>query len=101
MKVLLPILMMAMGSVASASDVGESEFMYSSDLLDQGFIPFAVSATGGASFGMFKNKDMYLCFIADTGKAQADRQRVLLAEISGESPARTVPNIPVACILTQ
>lgn len=78
-----------------------SDFVYSSDLAVRGFLPFAVSGTGNASYGMMKGTEIYLCFIADTSEAQAERQRVLRAEIAGENTTRTVPNIPVACILTQ
>jgi hypothetical protein len=50
---------------------------------------------------MTNGTDLYLCFIADNLEAQAARQQALIAEIGGEGPDRTVPNIPVVCILTQ
>ena len=65
------------------------------------FTPFATSESGNAIYGMRRETDQYLCFIADQGDDQAERQRVLLAELAGEKPQRTVPNIPVVCILTQ
>ena len=84
-----------------AIDVGQSEFVFVSDLSAQGFTPFATSASGNATFGMTNGSDLYLCFIADNLEAQATRQQALIAEINGEGPDRTVPNIPVVCILAQ
>ncbi len=86
---------------AHALEVGEAEYVYSSDLLADGFTPFAVSSVGQAIYGLRNDTTLYLCFIADTGDAQAMRQATLLAELRGEDPDRTVPNIPVVCILTQ
>ena len=86
---------------AQAIEVGQSEFVFASDLSQRGFTPFASSASGNAAFGMTDGSDLYLCFIADNLEAQAMRQQVLIAEINGEGPDRTVPNIPVVCILTQ
>ena len=86
---------------ASEFEVGESDFRFSSDLALEGFTPFATSASGNVIYGMRRETDQYLCFIADQGDDQAERQRVLLAELAGEKPQRTVPNIPVVCILTQ
>ncbi len=88
-------------SVAMAIEVGESDFVFVSDLANQGFVPFAASASGNATFGMTNGTDLYLCFIADNLEAQAERQQALIAEINGENPDRSVPNIPVVCILTQ
>lgn len=84
-----------------AIEVGESEFRFVSDLAQAGFAPFGTSASGNASFGMTDGADLYLCFIADNLTAQAERQQVLIAEIAGEEPDRSLPNIPVVCILTQ
>lgn len=86
---------------ALASEAGKSDFVYVSDLAAQGFEPFATSSTGGATFGMQKGTDLYLCFIADNMTDSAIRQQALVAELNGENPDRTVPNIPVACVLTQ
>ncbi|MFK7743458.1 MAG: hypothetical protein AB8B47_00280 [Roseobacter sp.] len=94
-------LLVLWAGMSTAMDVGESEFVYSSELLARGFAVVPVSGVGNASFGLQQNKEFYLCFIADTGEAQATRQRVILDEIAGESPDRTVPNVPVVCILTQ
>jgi hypothetical protein len=86
---------------AAAIEVGEADFTFVSDLSAQGFTPFATSASGNASFGMTDGTDLYICYIADNLEAQAQRQQVLIAEIGGEGPDRTVPNIPVVCVLTQ
>jgi hypothetical protein len=45
--------------------------------------------------------DLYLCFLADTPELQAERQQVLVDWLAGEAEERTLPNIRVACILTQ
>lgn len=95
---------LALGASAAAVlafEPGRSDFVFSSDLANDGFTPFATSGTGSAIYGMRRETDLYLCFIADQGDDQAERQRVLLAELAGETPQRTVPNIPVVCILTQ
>lgn len=86
---------------AFASEVGKSDFRFSSDLANEGFTPFATSGTAFSIYGMRRDADQYLCFIADQSDDQSERQRVLLAELAGEKPARAVPNIPVVCILTQ
>lgn len=86
---------------AVAFEVERSDFVFSSDLANDGFTPFATSGSGSAIYGMRRDTDLYLCFLADQGDDQAERQRVLLAELAGEAPQRTVPNIPVVCILTQ
>jgi hypothetical protein len=86
---------------AHAIEIGQSDFTFVSDLAAQGFTPFATSASGNASFGMTDGTDLYLCFIADNLEAQAERQQALIAEINGENPDRSVPNIPVVCVLTQ
>jgi hypothetical protein len=87
--------------MVSALEVGESDFRFASDLSSEGFTPFATSGAGNTIFGMQRGTDQHLCFIADQSDDQAQRQRVLLAELAGEEPDRTVPNIPVVCILTQ
>lgn len=89
------------GGVVAALEASASDFRYSSDLLNEGFMPFATSGSGNAIYGMHKGTEMYLCFIMDRGQDQAERQRVLLAELAGEAPDPSVPNIPVACVLTQ
>ena len=83
------------------ADIAENPFRSVSDLAAEGFTPFAVSNAGNASFGMMHEADLYLCFIADRLTAQSRRQAVLMAEIGGENPDPTVPNIPVLCIMTQ
>lgn len=93
-------LFVVIGSAGTAG-VASSEFSYVSDLAAEGYMLFATCASGNATFGMMKDQDMYLFFIADTSEMQVQRQQVLLSEISGENPTRVVPNIPVLCILTQ
>jgi hypothetical protein len=90
-----------MPGAAAALDVGTSNFKYSSDLVADGYVPFAASGAVGALYGLTKADMLYLCFLADTGDAQATSQATLLAEIRGEAPDTAVPNIPVICVLTQ
>lgn len=87
--------------LAAAIEVGESRYAFVSELAAEGFAPFATSPAGNASFGMMKDTEMYLCFIADNIETQNQRQTVLLKELAGESPDRSVPNIPLVCVLTQ
>lgn len=86
---------------ASALDVGESDFVWVSDLAIAGFQPFAVSSSAKASFGMKRDTDMYLCFLADNQENQEARRDVLIASLQDNNASRTMPNIPVACILAQ
>lgn len=86
---------------AFAFEIGESEFVYSSDLAMRGFVPFATSSTGNASYGMTDGEALYLCFIMDQPVAQAERKQTLIAEVAGQLPDRRVPNIPIVCVLTQ
>lgn len=86
---------------ASALDVGESEFAWVSELADAGYQPFAVSGTDRASFGMMKDSDMYLCFLVDDDDRRTARRDVLIASMQDNSASRAMPNIPVACMLTQ
>lgn len=98
---LAALLATMMPVAASALDVGSSDFRHSSDLVAEGFAPFAVSSVGGALYGLTKADKLYLCFLADGGDAQATRQATLMAEIRGDAPDAAVPNIPVICVLTQ
>jgi hypothetical protein len=50
---------------------------------------------------MMRDTDMYLCFLADNEENQATRRDVLIANMQDDNANRTLPNIPVACILTQ
>ena len=88
-------------TLASALPVGERDFMSASQLAQNGFEPFAVSSTARASFGMKKEADMYLCWLADTEENAAIRRRVIGSALDDNSLSRRVPNIAVACILTQ
>ncbi len=98
---LAALLAILMPCGVSALDVASSDFRYSSDLVADGFAPFAASGAGAALYGLTKADMLYLCFLADSGDAQATRQMTLLAEIRGEAPDTAVPNIPVICVLTQ
>ncbi|MGY9049356.1 MAG: hypothetical protein ACKVKF_20510 [Rhodobacterales bacterium] len=86
---------------AVAKDIGVSDFAYASELSEEGYEPFATSGAGNALFGMKRDTDLYLCFLADEPAASAQRQGVLVAEVNGTNPDREVPNIPVVCVLTQ
>jgi len=86
---------------AQAHTVGESDFIWVSDLAHDGFKPFAVSSTSKASFGMMKGTDMYLCFLADHQEHQEVRRDVLIAGMKDDNSDRALPNIPVACVLAQ
>ncbi|MDJ1008997.1 MAG: hypothetical protein QNJ13_14360 [Paracoccaceae bacterium] len=102
MKAPLAALAFALSPLAApAAEIGTGAFFYVTELVDEGFTPFATSGAGNAVFGMTDGTDLYLCFIADTGTAQAERQRVLMAEIEGQASGRQVPNIPVICVETQ
>ena len=50
---------------------------------------------------MKRNTDMYLCFLADNQENQEARWDVLIASLEDNNANRTMPNIPVACILAQ
>ena len=60
-----------------------------------------VSVLVGCWHGLTDGSDLYLCFIADTPDAQAERQAALIAEIEGAPVAASVPNSPLICLLTQ
>ncbi len=94
------VLLLAPMQTAAEIDIGTSKWLYSSDLAERGFEPFAASAAN-AIYGMRNGQRIYLCFVLDTPAAQAARQAALLGEIAGTATGRTIPNIPVACVLTQ
>ncbi len=100
---MLPALFAAalLPGAVSAMDIASSAFRASSALVADGFVPFATSGVGNVLYGLMKDDQLYLCFLADTGDAQAERQATLLAELRGEAPDPAVPNIPVICVLTQ
>jgi len=93
--------LVCMASVAPALQRGESDYMFSSDLLVAGFAPFGTGGAGNTLYGMTDGSDIYLCFLFDTPEDQAARQTALLAELAGEAADRTIPNIPVVCVMTQ
>ncbi len=105
MKALLRPLMAAtfitVPLAAHALEVGESDFIWVSDLAHDGFEPFAVSSSSKVSFGMMKGTDMYLCSIADNKEHQEIRRNVVIANMDEDKSPRAVPNIPVVCVLAQ
>ena len=86
---------------AMALEPGQSEYVFSSDLSAQGFTPFGTGGVGNTLYGMTNGSDIYICFLFDTPEDQATRQTALLAELAGEATDRTIPNIPVVCVMTQ
>ena len=100
-RILLATCIAAMPFGAAALEVGENDFLWVSDLAIAGFKPFPVSGSGKASFGMMRDTEMYLCFLADNGKDQATRRDVLVSSLQDDNASRNLPNIPVACILAQ
>jgi hypothetical protein len=95
------LLTTAAAHAQAAPEVGSSDFVLSSDLMAAGAEPFATSGTGQVLYGLRDGTDLYLCFLADTPELQAERQQVLVDWLAGEAEERTLPNIRVACILTQ
>ena len=93
-------LMAAAVSAAAQPVPGRSDFVYVSDLASDGFTPFAASGAG-ALFGMKREAEMYLCFSLDTETDAAMRREVLSAELQGGAGDRSLPNIPVVCVLMQ
>ena len=83
---------------AFALEVERADFAFVSELAAEGFEPFPASSTAKSLFGMKKDSDMYLCFIADTKPRQKERQETLLAYLAGTSTERELPNIRVACV---
>jgi hypothetical protein len=98
---LLALAFMSAPLAAFALDVGSSGFRWSSDLMNEGFRPIASSGVVNDIYGMSRGTDIYLCFVADTAEHQTFRQGILRAELANGNPAPAMPNIPVACILTQ
>ncbi len=97
----LGAMLIATSGQAVHAEPGRADFTYLSDLAAEGFEPFAASAAGNASFGMKRDAEMYLCFIADDPAVSAERQAILVEEVTGKNPDREVSNIPVVCVATQ
>ncbi|HKK97249.1 MAG TPA: hypothetical protein VJ928_03655 [Marivita sp.] len=93
--------LLTLSSAAFAFDVGSSEYVFSSDLSAQGFTPFGTGGAANDIYGMTDGDDIYLCFLFDTPEDQSARQTALIAELQGSAESRSVPNIPVVCVLTQ
>ncbi|WP_300583858.1 hypothetical protein [Marivita sp.] len=91
----------SVGPAAMAYEPGQSDYVFSSDLSAQGFAPFGTGGSGNTLYGMTNGSDIYLCFLFDTPEDQATRQTALLAELAGDAGDRTIPNIPVVCVMTQ
>ncbi|MFP7570795.1 hypothetical protein [Marivita sp. S2033] len=87
--------------VAMAVEVDRSEYQFVSDLSAAGYAPFGTGGSGNTLFGMTDGSEIYLCFLLDTPNDQSQRQSALLAELDGGGDDRSVPNIPVVCVLTQ
>ncbi|MGJ8603917.1 MAG: hypothetical protein ACSHXH_07280 [Marivita sp.] len=98
---LISAALVCMAAGAGAFEPGTSDFVYSSDLVAQGFAPFGTGGTGNTLYGMTDGSEIYLCFLFDTPEDQGKRQNVLLAELAGDTPDRALPNIPVVCVMTQ
>ena len=102
MKLLAWIILAAAYPLSVCSfELGESEYVFSSDLTKRGFLPFATSSAIRSIFGMTDGESLYLCFSVDQPAEQMQRRQTLIAEMEGQSPDRTVPNIPVVCVMTQ
>lgn len=86
---------------AMAIEPEENDFVFVSDLLARGFTPFGTSGTSEEMFGMTDGAEIYICHSVDSRKARSPRQDTLDAEMANESPDRSVPNIAIACVLTQ
>ena len=91
----------SVATMAHAVEVGTSDYMFVSDLSAQGFTPFGTGGAANDLFGMTNGSDIYLCFLLDTPEDQSARQSALIAELQGGDGDRSVPNIPVVCVLTQ
>lgn len=98
---LASVAVMLLAGQAVSAETGRLDVVFSTDLVVQGFAPFATSGAGNATFGMKRETDMHLRFIAYEPAAAAKRQQVLVAELNGTNPDWEVPNIPVVCVLTQ
>ena len=92
--------MLALAGPLSAQDQTFSQFRKLSSLAEEGFETIPAQG-GGAVFGMRKEADIYLCFLDDKPTLQAERQRVISENSSGDSENRTLPNIPVVCVKTE
>ncbi len=84
-----------------AQDVGQSDYRPVSELATEGFEPFSVGASSNAVFAMRNGREIYLCFLADTDELATARRDGILGGMAGTSQDRTVPNIPLVCILTE
>ena len=105
MRILVAVAVAATGLATAAwaqqSEIGTGEFAYVSELLSRGFEPFGVGGTQQFAFGMSDGEDLYVCLPADTEEMAAERRDALVAAIRDGAESRTLPNLPMACILTQ
>ena len=88
-------------TAATAFEVGTAEYRFLSDLAADGYTPLGAGASGNVLLGMMKGTDIYLCFLYDTPESQEARVNVMLDELDGKDVDRTVPKIPVVCVMTQ
>ena len=86
---------------AAAFEVEEAEYRFLSDLAADGYTPVGAGASGNVLLGMVKEAEIYLCFLYDTPESQEARVTVMLDELDGKDVDRTVPKIPVVCLMTQ
>ena len=89
------------GSAPPGFSLGSSEFAFISDLIAEGGEIVPASGAGGSVWGVRREDDVYLCFLADVPDAQERRQGVIVGAMGDEAAPRELPNIPVVCILTQ
>ncbi|RVT83948.1 hypothetical protein DXV76_09550 [Rhodobacteraceae bacterium CCMM004] len=76
-------------------------YVWVSDLARMGYAPFGTSGVWGASFGMIRGDEMYLCYAADDPTAAEARGRAIWDELEGGGMGnRMVPSIPMACVRT-
>lgn len=98
---LIAALAVAGATMAQAVEVGMSDYRFVSELAADGFTPFGSGGAARDLFGMTDGSDIYLCFLLDSPEDQSARQSALIAELQGGGESRTVPNIPVVCVMTQ
>ena len=93
--------LLAVAPMAHAVEVGTSDYVFVSELSERGFTPFGTGGAARELFGMTDGSEIYLCFLLDTPEDQSARQSALIAELQGAAETRTIPNIPVVCVMTQ
>ena len=100
-QILVVIVVSLIPVSAFSQQVGTSDFVYVSELASDGFQPFPISGVANASFGMMKNTDMYMCFIADTPENQKKRRTILIESFQDDEKSKEIPNIAIVCARIQ